>query len=71
MTTRSRLVLAVTAWCLAAVAVVVPLVWLINNRDWGVALMLLTPFVVYALLRLGRALEGWAVAGLPPGSRER
>ncbi|MDN3555832.1 hypothetical protein [Halomonas maura] len=67
MTTRSRLVLAVTAWCLAAVAVVVPLVWLINTRDWGVALMLLVPFAVYGLLHLGRALEGWARCVLPPG----
>lgn len=69
MTTRSRLVLAVTAWCLAAVAVVLPLVWLINNRDWGVALMLLVPFVVYGLLRLGRALEGWARATPPPSGQ--
>lgn len=72
MTTRSRLALAVTAWFLAAVAVVLPLVWLINNRDWGVALMLLVPFVVYGLLRLGRALEAWArTPSLPPGISRR
>jgi EamA domain-containing membrane protein RarD len=59
--------LAVVAWCLAAVAVMLPLVWLINNRDWGVALMLAVPFVVYGLLRLGRVLEGWAQATPPPG----
>lgn len=68
MTTQTRLILAVMAWCLAAVAVVLPLVWLINNRDWGVALMLLVPFVVFSLLRLARALEGWARASLPPSS---
>ncbi|WP_372612480.1 hypothetical protein [Halomonas sp.] len=67
MSPRSRLLLAVAAWCLAAVAVVLPLVWLINNRDWGVALMLAVPFVVYGLLRLGRVLEGWAQATPPPG----
>lgn len=67
MSTRSRLALAVMAWGLAAVAVVLPLVWLINDRDWGVALMLPVPFVVYGLLRLGRALEGWARTTLPPG----
>lgn len=73
MSPRSRLLLAVMVWSLAAVVVVLPLVWLINNRDWGVALMLLVPFVVYGLLRLGRALEGWARATPPPsheGSRD-
>ncbi|MDR9439037.1 MAG: hypothetical protein RI841_06010 [Halomonas sp.] len=69
MSSRSRLLLALMAWCLAAVAVVLPLVWLINNRDWGVALMLLVPFVVYGLLCLGRALEGWARATAPPSGR--
>ncbi len=69
MSPRSRLLLAVAAWCLAAVAVVLPLVWLINNRDWGVALMLVVPFVVYGLLRLGRVLEGWARATPPPSGQ--
>ncbi|MBB3230727.1 hypothetical protein [Halomonas stenophila] len=67
MTTRSRLVLAVAAWSLAATAVVLPLVWLINTRDWGVALMLVVPVAVYGLLRLGRALEDWARSRPPPG----
>ncbi|TDO15254.1 MULTISPECIES: hypothetical protein [Halomonas] len=71
MTTQTRLILAVAAWCLAAVALVLPLVWLINNRDWGVALMLAVPFVVYALMRLGRALESWARASEPPGSNRK
>lgn len=70
MSPRSRLLLAVMVWCLAAVAVVLPLVWLINNRDWGVALMLPVPFVVYGLLRLGRALECWARAATPPPGHE-
>ncbi|MDI5891188.1 hypothetical protein [Halomonas rhizosphaerae] len=73
MTIRTRLILAVAAWCLVAVALVLPLVWLINNRDWGIGLMLLVPFVVYGLMRLGRVLEGWARATPPPspqGSRE-
>jgi EamA domain-containing membrane protein RarD len=69
MSPRSRLLLAVAAWCLAAVAVMLPLVWLINNRDWGVALMLAVPFVVYGLLRLGRVLEGWARATPPPSGQ--
>ncbi|WP_346795932.1 hypothetical protein R5M92_10760 [Halomonas sp. Bachu 37] len=65
---RLRLVLAVGLWFLAALGVVLPLVWLINNRDWGVGLMLLVPFVVYGLMRLGRLLEAWAnKAPLPSG----
>lgn len=66
MSPRSRVVLAVAAWCLAAVAVVLPLAWLINTRDWGVLLMLIVPLAVYGLLRLGRALEGWVRAMPPP-----
>ncbi|CAM4181746.1 hypothetical protein VRRI112168_17075 [Vreelandella rituensis] len=63
---RLRLVAAVGLWSLVALGVVVPLVWLINNRDWGVGLMLLVPFVVYGLMRLGRLLEAWANATPPP-----
>ncbi|WP_017431242.1 hypothetical protein [Vreelandella jeotgali] len=57
---RVRLCLALVAWLACAVAIVLPLVWLINNRDWGVALMLIMPVVVYALMRLARRLESWA-----------
>ncbi|MGM0693840.1 MAG: hypothetical protein ACQEUN_10635 [Pseudomonadota bacterium] len=66
MSIRARLNLAVALWCLVAVAVVLPLAWLINSRDWGVGLMLLTPLVVYGLMRLGRALEDWARTTAPP-----
>ncbi|UYG07658.1 hypothetical protein [Halomonas sp. M4R1S46] len=69
MAPNARLALAVAAWLIAATAVVLPLVWLINTRDWGVALMLLVPFAVYGLLRLGRALEGWARTIPPSGER--
>lgn len=58
--TRQRFVVAISLWFLVALGVIVPLVWLINNRDWGVALMLLVPFIVYGLMRLGRLLEAWA-----------
>lgn len=71
MTIRTRLILAVATWCLVAVALVLPLVWLINNRDWGIGLMLVTPFMVYGLMRLGRALEGWARASTPPEHSQR
>lgn len=63
---RLRPVLAVGLWLLVALGVVVPLVWLINNRDWGVGLMLLVPFIVYGLMRLGRLLEAWVNARQPP-----
>jgi hypothetical protein len=56
----SRPTIAVIIGLLVALAVVTPLVWLIKNRDWGVALMLLVPFVVYGLIRLGRILADWA-----------
>jgi len=71
MTLRTRLILAVVAWCLAAVALVLPLVWLINNRDWGIGLMLVVPFVVYGLMRLARVLEDWARGTAPPEHPQR
>ncbi|CDG55362.1 hypothetical protein E0L35_17745 [Halomonas sp. ATBC28] len=63
---RLRFVAAISLWSLVALGIVVPLVWLINNRDWGVALMLLVPFIVYGLMRLGRSLEAWANAAQRP-----
>ena len=63
---RLRLVVAISLWSLVALGIVVPLVWLINNLDWGVALMLLVPFIVYGLMRLGRSLEAWANAAQRP-----
>ena len=60
---RLRLVVAISLWSLVALGIVVPLVWLINNRDWGVALV---PFIVYGLMRLGRLLEAWANAAQRP-----
>ncbi|WP_018233947.1 hypothetical protein [Thioalkalivibrio thiocyanodenitrificans] len=56
----SRASIAVVIGLLIALAVVVPLVWLINTRDWGVALMLLAPFIVYGLIRMARMLAEWA-----------
>jgi hypothetical protein len=59
---RSRLYLAVAVWLGCTFLIVLPLVWLINSRDWGVALMLIMPLVVYGLMRLARRLERWARA---------
>jgi len=69
MSQRLRLICAVALWCLVAVALVLPLVWLINTRDWGIGLMLLAPLVVYGLMRLARALESWARSISPPSVR--
>lgn len=64
----SRAVIAVVIGLAVAAAVVVPLAWLIHTRDWGVALMLLVPFVVYALIRLARVLAEWADPRRLPGT---
>jgi hypothetical protein len=56
----SRASIAVVIGLLVALAVIAPLAWLINTRDWGVALMLLVPFIVFGLIRLARALARWA-----------
>ncbi len=57
---RARLIVAVAVWFIAAIAVILPLVWLINNRDWGIGLMLLAPIIIYLLVRFGRLLAAWA-----------
>ncbi|WP_163577211.1 hypothetical protein [Halomonas faecis] len=58
--TNPRLAIAVAIGLTIGLAVVLPLAWLINNRDWGVGLMLLVPLIVYGLMRLARVLEAWA-----------
>jgi|GEM_PF-3385516 len=57
---------SVVAGLLVALAVIAPLAWLVHTRDWGVALILLAPFVIYGLMRLGHALADWA--DTPPPS---
>ncbi len=61
--TNPRFATAVAIGLAIAVAVVLPIAWLINTRDWGVGLMLLVPFIVYGLIRLARVLEAWARNG--------
>ncbi|MCC5859857.1 MAG: hypothetical protein JJT90_16985 [Ectothiorhodospiraceae bacterium] len=56
--TKRHLALALTG--LIFLLVVAILAWLINHHDWGVALMLVVPFVVYGLIRLARRLDDWA-----------
>lgn len=40
--------------------VVTPFALAINRFDWGVALLLVAPFMVWLLLWIGKALERWA-----------
>ncbi|MDX5333904.1 MAG: hypothetical protein LPK58_07635 [Gammaproteobacteria bacterium] len=61
-----RPALAIIAGLLVALAVIAPLAWLVHTRDWGVALILLAPFVIYGLMRLARTLADWA--DTPPPS---
>jgi len=48
--------------------VMTPFVLAINYYDWGVGLVLVSPLVIWLLLRLGRRLEHWArgETGRPP-----
>jgi hypothetical protein len=39
---------------------VTPFALAINRFDWGVALLLVAPLMVWLLLRIGKALERWA-----------
>ncbi|MCE9662037.1 hypothetical protein LY622_01150 [Halomonas sp. M5N1S17] len=63
--TISRPVMATLFGVIVAFAVLTPLIWLINTRDWGIFLMLLAPFVIYGLIHAGRRLAEW-VDPLPP-----
>lgn len=39
---------------------ITPFALAINRYDWGVALLLVAPLLVWLLMRAGRALERWA-----------
>ncbi|WP_041718034.1 hypothetical protein ACN2MM_11350 [Alkalilimnicola ehrlichii MLHE-1] len=55
-----------TAFAIAAVismGAVWLLAWLINNHDWGVAMMLIVPLAVFLMIRLARRLDRWARDG--------
>lgn len=56
---KRRALVAVLIMVVAVLAVVIPVVWFINNRDWGVLLIMPAPFLVYALIRLAQMLERW------------
>ncbi len=57
---QRRQVIALSLLLISAIIAVSLLALGINTFDWGVALMLLAPFVVYGLIRLWRVLDSWA-----------
>jgi len=61
-----RPAIAVAVGLLVALAVITPLAWLINTRDWGILVMFVVPFAVWGLIWLGRRLADWAGVGPPP-----
>jgi len=61
-----RPAIAVAVGLLVALAVITPLAWLINTRDWGILVMFVVPFAVWGMMRLGRRLADWAGVGPPP-----
>jgi uncharacterized membrane protein YgaE (UPF0421/DUF939 family) len=66
---RGRKIIALVAGVVITIGVATPLGMAIKYNDWGVGLILLAPLVVWALLRMGTALERWAnnePGGLPP-----
>lgn len=55
-----RKTLALIAGVVICTLLITPFVLAINRFDWGVSLILVTPLVVWVLLRIGKALEHWA-----------
>ncbi|WP_290910114.1 hypothetical protein [Halomonas sp.] len=66
-----RPAIAVALGLLIALAVITPLAWLINTRDWGILVMFVVPFAVWGLIWLGRRLADWAEVRTPPPSSGR
>ena len=66
--TPTRPLIALLAGLGLTLVVMLPLIWLINTTDWGIALMLVAPFAVYGLIRCGLWLADWA--GTPPFERK-
>ncbi|MFD2190675.1 hypothetical protein [Pistricoccus aurantiacus] len=58
-----RAVIALLIGGLIFLAVVLPVAWIINTQDWGVAMIFPAPFIVYGLMKVARRLEEWARAG--------
>nr|WP_299242552.1 hypothetical protein [uncultured Halomonas sp.] len=58
----ARAVVAILIGGLVFLAVVIPVAWIINTKDWGVAMIFPAPFIVYGLMVLARRLDDWVRA---------
>lgn len=56
----SRKTVALVSGIVICLLAVTPFVLAIKSFDWGVGLILVSPVLVWLLLRVGRALERWA-----------
>lgn len=57
---KRRKVFALITGVIICTLLITPFVLAINYYDWGVALLLVAPLVVWLLIRMGKALERWA-----------
>lgn len=58
--TNARKAVALIAGVVICTLIITPFALAINSFDWGVALLLVAPFLVWLLLWIGKALERWA-----------
>jgi energy-converting hydrogenase Eha subunit A len=58
----ARAVIAILIGAVIFLAVMVPVAWIINNKDWGVAMIFPAPFIVYGLMIVARRLDDWVRA---------
>lgn len=59
---KARATIAILIGAVIFLAVMIPVVWIINNKDWGVAMIFPAPFIVYGLMVVARRLDDWARA---------
>lgn len=57
---RFRLTLALLLGLLICAVLVIPFILAINSYDWGVALLLVAPLLVWVLMKIAKRLENWA-----------
>ena len=57
---RSRSAIALIAAIVLSLLIITPFVLAIHNYDWGVALVFISPLLVWWLMRMGKSLERWA-----------
>ncbi|SHE33789.1 hypothetical protein SAMN02745148_00175 [Modicisalibacter ilicicola DSM 19980] len=55
----ARAVIAILVGGVVFLAVVIPVAWIINTQDWGVAMIFPAPLIVYGLMVVARRLDDW------------